>query len=60
MKKRELYHKIIAHEFGYKFNCPDQCEKIIEELERERYSDLARLLSDCEWKAACEWVENNV
>ena len=60
MNKQTLHNKRYAHEYAYNHGDMEWCNSIIAELEAENYHALVKLLTDCEWQAAYEWIEENM
>ena len=60
MNKQTLHNKRYAHEYAYNHRDMEWCSSIIAELESENYHELVKLLIDCEWQAAYEWIEKNI
>lgn len=60
MNKQTLRNKIDAHKYAYNHGDMEWCNSIIAELEAENYHTLVKLLIDCEWQAAYEWIEENM
>ena len=60
MNKQTLHNKRYAHEYAYNHGDMEWCNSIIAELEAENYHTLVKLLIDCEWQSAYEWIEENM
>lgn len=60
MEKLTLHNKRYSHEYAYNHGDMEWCNCIISELEAENYHTLAKLLVECEWQAAYEWIEENI
>lgn len=59
LNKQTLRNKVYAHKYAHNNEDTEWCNSIIAELEAENYHTLVKLLIDCEWQTAYEWIEKN-
>lgn len=60
MNKQKLRNKIDAHIYAYNHNDTEWCDSIIADLEAENYHTLVKLLINCDWQTASEWIDENM